>query len=96
MTDNSNLVDLDEKSGLVSFSNRLIESPAFLDLFERGMSLVEEAANYLDTVGREQSKAMERSQSLAYATDHAPHHTFDATCILAASATSSQRRRNDC
>ena len=69
MTDNSNLVDLDEKSGLVSFSNRLIESPAFLDLFERGMSLVEEAANYLDTVGREQSKAMERSQSLAYATE---------------------------
>ena len=69
MTDNFNLVDVDEDSGLVSFSNRLIESPAFLELFERGMALVEEAANYLDTVGREQSKAMERAESLAYATE---------------------------
>jgi len=69
MTDNFNLVDLDEGKGVVSFSNRLIESPAFLELFERGMALVEEAANYLDTTGREQAKDMERSQSLAYATE---------------------------
>lgn len=69
MSDNSNLVDLDEKNGVVSFSNRLIESPAFVELFERGMSLVEEAANYLDTTGRAQSKLMERAQSLAYATE---------------------------
>lgn len=69
MSDQKNLIDLKEEEGLVSFSNRLISSPAFFELFENGMALVEEAANYLDTTGRQQSKGMERSSSLAYATE---------------------------
>lgn len=69
MTDQSDVVELSKKHGVVSFSQRLIGSPAFFELFERGMSLVEEAANYLDVEGRAQSKLMERAASLAYATE---------------------------
>lgn len=69
MTDQSELIELNEENGLVSFSNRLIGSPAFFDLFERGMSLVEEAANYLDGEGRAEAKLMERQASLSYATE---------------------------
>ena len=69
MTDQSNMVELNGNDGVVSFSNRLIGSPAFFELFERGMSLVEEAANYLDVEGRVASKTLEREASLAYATE---------------------------
>ncbi|MBA4783968.1 MAG: DUF1465 family protein [Rhizobiales bacterium] len=69
MTDPSNMIDLSSSKGVVSFSNRLLTSPAFFELFERGMSLVEEAANYLDVEGRAQAKNMDRAASLAYATE---------------------------
>ncbi|HEX3708367.1 MAG TPA: DUF1465 family protein [Pseudolabrys sp.] len=53
----------------VSFSERLANSQAFADLFRDGMALVEETATYLDGSGRAESKTLERSAALAYATE---------------------------
>ncbi len=69
MSDQQETIKLNENEGVFSFSNRLIGSPAFFELFEKGMTLVEEAANYLDVEGREESKLLEREGSLAYATE---------------------------
>jgi len=53
----------------VSFGERLANSQAFSDLFRDGMALVEETATYLDGDGRQESKKLERSAALAYATE---------------------------
>jgi regulator of CtrA degradation len=53
----------------VSFGERLASSQAFTDLFRYGMALVEETATYLDGPGRKESKRLERSAALAYATE---------------------------
>ena len=53
----------------VSFGEKLAGSQAFSLLFRDGMALVEETAGYLDGLGRTESKALERSASLAYATE---------------------------
>jgi regulator of CtrA degradation len=53
----------------VSFGERLAGSQAFADLFRDGMALVEETAAYLDGPGRQESKRLERSGALAYATE---------------------------
>jgi regulator of CtrA degradation len=53
----------------VSFGERLAGSQAFADLFRDGMTLVEETAAYLDGPGRQESKRLERSGALAYATE---------------------------
>ena len=53
----------------VSFGERLANSQAFADLFRDGMALVEETATYLDGAGRAESKKLERSAALAYATE---------------------------
>lgn len=54
---------------LVSFAQRLAASDAFKAMFREGMTLVEEAAAYLDGPGREEAKALPRSESLAYAAE---------------------------
>ena len=41
----------------------------FTDLFRDGMALVEETASYLDGPGRQESKKLERTAALAYATE---------------------------
>jgi regulator of CtrA degradation len=56
-------------TGPVSFSERLAGSQAFAILFKEGMTLVEETASYLDGPGRQDSKRLERSAALAYATE---------------------------
>jgi regulator of CtrA degradation len=56
-------------AGPVSFSERLASSQAFAVLFKEGMALVEETASYLDGPGRQDSKRLERSAALAYATE---------------------------
>lgn len=56
-------------AGLVSFSERLANSARFAALFQEGMALVEETAAYLDGQGRTDAKALDRSASLAYATE---------------------------
>jgi regulator of CtrA degradation len=53
----------------VSFGARLAGSQAFSALFRDGMALVEETAGYLDGDGRRDSKVLERSAALAYATE---------------------------
>ncbi len=53
----------------VSFGERLANSQAFADLFRDGMALVEETATYLDGPGRAESKKLERTAALAYATE---------------------------
>ena len=55
--------------GAVSFGERLANSPSFTDLFRDGMALIEETATYLDGAGRQESRKLERSASLAYATE---------------------------
>jgi regulator of CtrA degradation len=56
-------------NGAVSFGARLAGSQAFADLFRDGMALVEETAAYLDGPGRQESKKLERTSALAYATE---------------------------
>src|SRR5271157_2764735 len=53
----------------VSFSERLASSQVFATLFRDGMALVEETASYLDGSGRSESKKLERSAGLVYATE---------------------------
>jgi regulator of CtrA degradation len=55
--------------GLVLFGERLANSAGFSNLFRLGMDLVEETAAYLDGQGRTDAKALDRSASLAYATE---------------------------
>jgi regulator of CtrA degradation len=57
------------EAGAVSFSERLANSQVFADLFRDGMSLVEETASYLDGLGRQDSKKLERNAGLVYATE---------------------------
>jgi regulator of CtrA degradation len=58
-----------KQSGLVSFGERLASSQTFSLLFKDGMALVEETATYLDGPGRQESKKLQRSAALAYATE---------------------------
>ncbi|MGO4870118.1 MAG: DUF1465 family protein [Roseiarcus sp.] len=53
----------------ISFIHKLAASDAFKSLFREGMSLVEEAAAYLDGPGREESRQLSRPVALAYATE---------------------------
>src|SRR6202049_47859 len=53
----------------VSFGQKLASSQTFAALFREGMGLVEETAAYLDGPGRQQSKKLERSAALVYATE---------------------------
>ena len=55
--------------GTVSFTERMLASEAFMVLFREGMALVEATAGYLDGEGREQSKGLDRSVALAYASE---------------------------
>ena len=57
------------EAGPVSFAERLANSDVFAVLFRDGMALVEETATYLDGSGRQESKKLERSAALAYATE---------------------------
>lgn len=53
----------------VSFVERLAGSEAFRAMFKEGMSLVEEAAAYLDGPGRAQAKSLPRADALSYASE---------------------------
>src|SRR5215813_2066715 len=57
------------EASTVSFSERLANSQVFASLFRDGMALVEETASYLDGTGRSESKKLERSAALVYATE---------------------------
>src|SRR5271166_5110327 len=53
----------------IPFVHRLAVSGAFKALFREGMTLVEEAASYLDGPGRAESRALSRPAALAYSTE---------------------------
>ncbi len=53
----------------VLFGARLAASQNFSQLFRDGMKLVEETAAYLDGPGRQESKLLNRSAALGYATE---------------------------
>lgn len=53
----------------VSFTERMLASENFMSLFREGMSLVEATAAYLDGQGRVESRLLDRSVSLAYASE---------------------------
>lgn len=53
----------------VQIAHHLASSENFQNLFQEGMSLVEETAIYLDGNGREEAKQLPRPASLAYATE---------------------------
>src|ERR1700687_3466930 len=53
----------------VLFGERLAASQNFSQLFRDGMKLVEETAAYLDGPGRQESRKLDRSASLCYATE---------------------------
>lgn len=57
------------EASAVSFVQRHANSEAFKTLFREGMTLVEEAASYLDGPGRVASKTLRRPVALAYATE---------------------------
>ncbi len=57
------------EAGAVSFSERLASSQVFATRFRDGMALVEETATYLDGAGRQESKKLDRSAGLVYATE---------------------------
>jgi regulator of CtrA degradation len=57
------------EAGTVSFGERLANSQVFAVLFRDGMALVEETASYLDGPGRQESKKLDRSAALIYATE---------------------------
>src|SRR5215216_6536872 len=58
-----------DEAAPVSFGEKLAGSQAFATLFRDGMALVEETASYLDGEGRQDSKKLERSAALGYATE---------------------------
>jgi regulator of CtrA degradation len=53
----------------ISFADRMVASDAFKALFSEGMSLVEATAAYLDGDGRRESRDLQRSAALAYASE---------------------------
>jgi len=53
----------------IPFIHRLAASGAFKDLFREGMTLVEEAASYLDGPGRAESRGLGRAAAVAYSTE---------------------------
>lgn len=53
----------------IAFGRQFASSDAFKSLFREGMTLVEEAAAYLDGPGRDHSRALPRLDALTYANE---------------------------
>ena len=63
---------MSRKTGLtepISFGHAYAQSETFRALFQDGMTLVEETANYLDGDGRAAAKTLTRPSSIVYATE---------------------------
>lgn len=67
MAEPERLVESDPE--VVLFGRSFVQSEAFKNLFREGMSLVEEAAAYLDGTGRDESRRLPRRVALAYASE---------------------------
>ncbi|MBC8049496.1 MAG: DUF1465 family protein [Chitinophagales bacterium] len=53
----------------IAFSDRYKSSPQFLALFDEGMAMVEQTANYLDGPGRIDGRRLKSPLTIAYATE---------------------------
>ncbi len=58
-----------ENENLVDFMTRFTGSQQFNRVFQEGMSLVEETADYLDGPGRAEARELPRPAALAYASE---------------------------
>ena len=58
-----------ETGGTVRFGETFVGSEAFKVLFREGMSMVEDAAAYLDGPGRDESRLLARHAALSYASE---------------------------
>ena len=59
----------DVRGDAVSFTERMLASEGFMALFREGMALVEATASYLDGEGRAESRDLDRSAALGYASE---------------------------
>ena len=59
----------DEHVNVATLVDAFPASETFQILFKDGMALVEETAAYLDGPGRQESKVLERSRALVYASE---------------------------
>ena len=57
------------EGGAIDFLEHFAASDQFCALFKEGMGLVEETANYLDDQGRLDARLLDRTGSIAYATE---------------------------
>ncbi|MGE4244940.1 MAG: DUF1465 family protein [Parvibaculaceae bacterium] len=69
MTDSGKHAVLPGHDPLVDFMTRFTSSDRFSEVFQEGMGLVEETANYLDGQGRLDARMLDRHGSIAYATE---------------------------
>ena len=69
MADLGNRQDLLGAETLIDFMARFASSEQFNKVFQEGMGLVEETANYLDGPGRDDARGLDRHGSIAYATE---------------------------
>jgi regulator of CtrA degradation len=60
---------LETGTELVQFGVTFVKSAAFKAIFSEGMSLVEEAANYLDGDGRADAASLDRRAAMTYASE---------------------------
>lgn len=58
-----------DKPFAISFAEKLVASDGFKALFSEGMAMVEQTAAYLDGEGRRESRELQRSAALAYASE---------------------------
>ncbi len=69
MTDNKMQRQQSEDDRLIDFMAHFATSEQFQRVFQEGMSLVEETANYLDGPGRQDARGLDRHGAIAYATE---------------------------
>ena len=69
MTDSGSRQPNHTSETLIDFMARFATSEQFNRVFQEGMSLVEETANYLDGPGRQDARSLDRHGSIAYATE---------------------------
>ncbi len=69
MTDRNSQRQQSEDDRLIDFMAHFASSDQFQRVFQEGMSLVEETANYLDGPGRQDARGLDRHGAIAYATE---------------------------
>ncbi|MBO6717553.1 MAG: DUF1465 family protein [Rhizobiaceae bacterium] len=65
----SNGPNVDEETKLISLAERRVFSSSFRPLYDEGMRLVEQAAEYLDGEGRTEAKRLSRIAATLYAAE---------------------------